>query len=130
MINKEAVKNSSVFFDMLASHSNIVDNINVEKRNNDQIANLNIQSYLETSVSAIKDSYENMGYTNIVESYKTVKIDGYEFLSLFVNCEVNGIQMRVVSIPIKCNGYLVSVTVFTYGNTDFDAILNKFYTIK
>ena len=129
---EEAMKKATIVYDMLALNINGVNsiNINLEKGNNDQIANLNIRSYLEQVVPMVKDTYENMGFTNIVESYETLKIEDSEFLSLVVNCEFQTIQYRVVSIPIKCNGYISSVSIFTYANTNLDSLFDKFYIIK
>ncbi len=128
----EAVKNASIVYDMYAVSSNQMDNINVnlEKINSVQLAVLDIAQNFENIFPTLKQTFENMGYTNISYEVGTVKIGNKDFTSLSTTAQINGIKMYQTAIAVKCNGYLANITVTTFNENNVNNIFAKFYTVK
>lgn len=128
---KELLENATVIYDMFASHSNQVDNINVnlEKVNPLTLATLDLEKNFEGMFSTMEDTLENIGYTNVQCETDTVKIDGKDFACMNIVSEISGLKMYQTSIAIKCNGYLASITISTFGENKVSDILENFYLI-
>lgn len=128
----EAMKNASIVYDMYAVSNNQMDNINVnlEKINAVQLAVLDIAQNFKNVFPTLKQSLENMGYTNISYEVGTLKIGDRDFTSLNTTAQINDINMYQTIIAVKCNGYLANITVTTFNDNNVSDILAKFYTVK
>lgn len=126
----EVVKNADVVYDMMAVNTeNQTDNVNIalEKVNAVTLATLDITENYEKTVSTVKSTFENMGYTNIQHQISKVMIDGKEYECLNITAEIAGVTMYQTSVAIKCNGYLANIAVTSYGKDKSGDILGYFY---
>ncbi len=126
---QEAIKNATVIYDMYAISSNQLDNINVnlEKVDPIKLAVLDITNNYEQIYPTIKQSFENMGYTDVSYEIGKVKIGDKEFASLDTSAQISGIKMYQTIFSVKCNGYLANITITSFQEDTTDAILAKFY---
>ena len=128
---RDMIKDASVIYDMHATHSNGLDNIivNLEKVNPLQLIGLDLADNYEALLPTMRDAFENIGYTDIEFNISTVTIDGKEFTALYVNAVIAGYEVYQANIAIKCNGYLASVSVTTYGQEALNQVLKSFYLV-
>ena len=129
---EEIIKEADLIYDMYAISDNQLDNINVnlEKMSKSSLDNLVIEEALQGSISILKDSYSNIGYSDIRAELDTVDIEGKEFTCLSVSGEIEGLKMYQKTFPIKCNGYLANITITTYEENTVDSIAERFYFVK
>jgi hypothetical protein len=129
---EKMMKEADLIYDMYAISGNQLDNINInlEKINNSVLNNVVISSMLEETVPALKETYGNMGYTNIQTELSKVSIEGKEFTCLYVTGEINGLKMYQKLLPIKCNGYMANITITTYNQNTVDSLIENFYLVK
>ena len=128
---KEMLENATVIYDMFASHSNQVDNINInlEKVNPLTLATIDLEQNFKNLFSTMEQTLGNIGYTNVQCSTGKVTIDGKDFTCMNIVSELGGMKMYQTSVAIKCNGYLASITISTFGENKVSDILEDFYLI-
>lgn len=129
---EKALENADLVYDMYAINSNQTDSINVilEKVSSLQLAALDITENFETIFPTIKQSLENMGYTNVTYEIGSIRIDDREFANLNTVAEINGIKMYQSTIAVKCGGYLANIAVTTFNDNLTASIFDKFYVVK
>lgn len=128
---KEQLKNASIVYDMLATQpsTNNTVNVNLQKLLPIQLANLNIKKELESQISVVRTSLQNMGMTDITIEYQKVTVDGKEYDALVVFAKANNVPMYEVCFAFRKSNYLASVTVCSI-RTDTTASLLDCFTIK
>lgn len=128
----ELLKDSALVYDMYATSSDQMSNVNVnlEKVNALQLAAINLATNFENSFPTLEQSFSNMGYTNISHEVGTITIDNKEFTSLSVTGEINGVKMYQKHIAVKCYGYLANIAVTTFNEDTTDDIYADFYVVK
>ena len=84
----------------------------------------------EATIPAIEETYSNMGYGDLKIEVDTLNLADKEFTCLKSSGDINGLKMYQKIFPIKCNGYLASITVTTYEEDTTDELLSKFYFIE
>lgn len=128
----ELMKNANLVYDMFAVQNDQLGNMNVvlEKMNKTTLATLDIAETFNKTMPTLKETFENVGYTNINFGIGTVTIDGKEFTCLNTSAEIAGTKMAQKAIGIKCNGYLATVTVTAVGETNINDIIDKLYLVK
>lgn len=129
---KQAMENATIVYDMYASSSNQVDsiNVNLEKVDPKLLANLDVSKNLENSFSLIKQSLENIGYTNVSYKMGTVSIEDKSFVCMTITSQIQGINFYQKSICIKCNGYLANVTLSSLELDTINDLVESFYLVK
>ena len=95
---QEQIKNATIIYDMYAVRGNTGSSIsiNLEKLSKAQAAVLDLKDTLEAQISAIKNGYSNMGYTDIEISYQKVKVDGRSLDALLLTAELGGRDFTAV----------------------------------
>lgn len=127
----EQLKNATIIYDMYANcqedGSNV--NINLEKLNAVQLANLNIQATLEAQIDSIISTYENMGFTDTRVVYQKTTVDGKEFDGLRLTAKIYGADFFGTIFAFKKGNYLANVAVCTM-QTDKTASVLDCFTVK
>lgn len=123
-----AVENATLIYDMFASDETTGNNINInmEKLNSLQVANLNLKDSLEAQIDLLVSSYENMGYTNVCAEYEKITVDGKAFDALTISAEIYGIEFHGVTFSFLKGNYCANVAVCTMGEDAVDTILGYF----
>ncbi|MGN0584944.1 MAG: hypothetical protein ACI4JD_05750 [Ruminococcus sp.] len=126
----EMINNADIIYDMYASYSDEMTNININLENIGvlQYASFDVAENFEKNKSILSDTYENMGYS--VESMEPVKIeiDGKEFDGMCVKASIDSLVMYQTLFGIKCGGkYLASVTVTSFNDDITQDIVDTFY---
>lgn len=127
----ERLKNATIIYDMYAAYqtegSNM--NINLEKLSALQLISLDIKQILEASISSIKSTYQNMGYTDTDVAYQKIKVDGKEFDGLKLTAKIQGINFYATIFTFRKGNYLANVTVCSLQTDKCDTILS-YFTVK
>ncbi len=129
---EDFMESATIVYDMFATSSDQVSNINVnlEKADPLAIAVTDLADSLEQSIPMVKQGLENMGATVTEAEVGTVMIDGEEFDCLRVTAEIYGISMNVLTFGKKCNGYMAAVSITATSEDALQEILDCFYVIK
>ena len=129
---KEAMKNATIVYDMLAASADMVSNINVNLEKVDPIllAVTDLSDYLEQSIPMIKQGLENMGATVTKSEIGTVTIDGIAFDCLRITSNINGLTMCQLLFATKCNGYIANLTISTTSEVELQEIIDCFYIVR
>ena len=127
----ERLKNANIIYDMCATYqtegSNI--NINLEKLSAVQMISLDIKQTIEAQIDTIKQSYENMGYTDTNVEYQKIKVDGKEFDGLKLTAKIQGIDFYADVFTFRKSNYLANVTICSLQTDKTDTILS-YFTVK
>lgn len=128
---EDALKNAQVLYDMFAVGSNGMDNINVvlEKVDAKLLSKLDIRDNFEATIPTLKETFTNMGYRNIACSIDTFWFGGEELDCLQTTAVIEGTTIYQTIFSIKCNGYLASVSVTSYGTDRTNELLGYFYAL-
>lgn len=129
---KEAMKNATVVYDMLAASPDMASNINVNLEKVDPIllAVTDLSDYLEQSIPMIKQGLENMGATVTKSEIGTVTIDGIAFDCLRITSNINGLTMCQLLFATKCNGYIANLAISTTSEVELQEIIDCFYIVR
>ena len=124
----ELLKNANIVYDMYAQYlpegSSI--SINMEKLSALQLVSLNIQQVLESQISTIVSSYENMGYTDVNVEYRKVTVDGKELDSLYLTAKIQGYDFFLTVLSFRKSNYLANITIGSLYADKVDEIIGCF----
>lgn len=125
---EELVKNATIVYDMYATDSDQLNNINInlEKVSNSKLISLNIAENFKTLIPILEDSSKNMGYENINCEIIDIEVDGKTLDALHTTAEINGVNMYQTIFQKKCNGYLASITITTYFYDAISDLIDNF----
>ena len=114
---KEAIANAAIVYDMYAHSNDQLKNINVnlEKVNAVTLAMIDLADVYKQNEALVKQSLENMGYTNITFDYGTVMIEDETFACMRTTAQYNGVTMYQLCFATKCNGYIANFTIATFN---------------
>ena len=128
----EIMEGSELIYDMYAMNDNQYDNINVnlEKMNRSELDSLVIADAFKESIPILRDTYENMGYTDWTGEVSTVNIEDKEYTCIYSTGKIQGLEMYQKTFSMKCSGYLASVTITTYGEDKVDSLAERFYFVE
>lgn len=128
---KEALKDANIVYDMCAVASNGTDsiNVNLEKVSNSVLKNLDIAENNEKLFPSLIESFEKMGYTDMELENGTIMIDGKKFVCMKSSGSIYGVEMHQVCVSVKCNGYLASISITVFGDTDIEDLVDRLYLI-
>ena len=129
---KALIENSTVFYDMLVTDEQGLNNINInlEKVDSKKLLILDIPSNFEFLAPIVKENLENMGYTDVNHEVSSIEIDGKTLDALNGIGKLNGFDFYQTSFAIKCDGYYVAVTITTYFENSIPDLLKNFYWIE
>ncbi len=129
---KESVKNATIVYDMYATDSDQLDNINInlEKVSNSKLLLLNIVENMKKLIPDIKDAFRNMGYENINCEIINVEVDGKTLDALHTTSEINGVNVYQTLFQKKCNGYLASIAITTVFEDTISNLIDNFDWIE
>lgn len=129
---KSIIENANVVYDMFAADSNMTDNVsvNLEKVNSVQLAVLDISDTFENQMTMMKDTYNNMGYTDFSYDMTTVNIGGEEFSAVKISIGAEGVELHQLLFAKKCNGYLANFAITAASEGALYEILDCFYLVK
>lgn len=126
---EELVKNATIVYDMYATDSDQLNNINInlEKISNAKLLSLDIAENFEANAPILIDTFENMGYENIDYEIIEVTVDGKTLDAFHSTAEINGINMYQTIFQKKCNGYLANIAITTFFNDTISDLIDNFY---
>ena len=126
---QELMEQATVVYDMYAVSADGLNNMNVnlEKVPQIQLLVLDLEENLKKIGPTLQETMENMGITDYTYETGTKTIEGKTFTCLNCHGTISGIDMYQTILNIKCNGYLASVTICTFGENQIDQMLENFY---
>lgn len=126
------LENAQIIYDMFAVDSDQMNNINVnlEKIDNRVLMSVNVEDVFAQNLPMLEELFNSMGYVNMQTELITVTIGGEDFAGVSVSGEIQGLTVYQKSIGVKCNGYLATIAVTTYGEDTTDEILSNFYVVE
>ena len=113
---------------MYASNPNDFSSVNVslEKHTALEITAMNLRIVLEAQFDTLKDTYKNMGYSNVNISYKKITVDGKELDGAEITAEIAGMTFNSTLFCFKKGRYLANVAVGALGADKVAAVLAGF----
>lgn len=126
----EAIKNASTFTDMMATHSNQTDTVNItfEKLTGANLA-LSEEQYVNLSKDSLKGSLESMGMTNVVLNTGKDTFAGKEHPYIAVTAQYNGVAVYERLVAVKNQNYVAVVVVCTWKTNTTKNILDAFKAV-
>lgn len=126
----QAIQKASTFTDMMATHTNGTDTVNVtfEKLTGANLV-LTESGYAEASKDSLKGALESMGMTNVTVSVGEESFAGAKHPYIAISAQFNGIAVYERLAILKCSNYIVVVTVCTWQNDTCSEILSNFKAI-
>lgn len=123
----ELMKNANTFTDMMATHSNQTDTVNIifEKLTGTN-AVMTEEKYVELSKDSLKGALESMGMTKVTTTTGKANFAGKEHPFVAVAAEYNGTAVYERIAVVKCSGYMVVVTACTWKTDGCKAVLDQF----
>ena len=127
----DAYAKTTVFYVMMAS-SNSVENCNItmEKVAADTLEALDLKENNERILPMMAQALEAAGATGLSLELGTVMLDGVTFDCIDSRLTLNGVNMVQCCIPMKCDGYLVSLTLTASNEENMEELLDYFYLLK
>ena len=123
----ELLQNATSFMDMMATHQNQTDTVNVTFEKLTGVnALLSVEKYIEASVEPLKDALSSMGINNVQSSTGKMNFAGEEQHYVDITGEFNGVAVYERLVMMKCSNYMVMVGACTWGTNTCQDILNKF----
>ncbi|MBR5500765.1 MAG: hypothetical protein IKV74_04480 [Clostridia bacterium] len=123
----ELIQNADTFTDMMATHKNETDTLNITFEKLKGVnALMSEERYIESSIDSLKDAFASMGFGNLKTDSGKVNFAGKERHYLDVSGTYSGIAMYERMIVMKCDNYVVLVTVCTWQTNTCQDVLNMF----
>ena len=127
---EEALKNANVFTDMMATHVNNRDTLNVTF---EKLAGVNLalteEQYAELSTDSMKAALETAGMTNVVVTTGNASFAGADHVYIAVSAQYNGDAVYERVAVMKCQNYIVLITACTWQTDTCETILDMFKAI-
>ena len=126
---QELMEQATVVYDMYAVAADGLSNmsVNLEKISQIQLLVLDLEENLKKIGPTLQETMETMGITDYTYEVGTKTIEGETFTCLNCHGTISDIDMYQTILNIKCNGYLASVTLTTFGENTIDQLLENFY---
>lgn len=129
----EMVEDATLIYDMAATYSDGMSSVNVN------LENVGVAGYalysekdsLENAQSMLPDTFESMGYENVVTELTTVTVAGQEFDALTTSANIGDFEMHQLVFVKKCGGrYFANISVTTVGEDFIQDVLDTFYVVE
>lgn len=130
---KEALKNTSVIYDMYATDPSAGYTINVNLENLSLVHQLALteEAYVQAGLESIKGALESTGLTDVTCTAATFTLAGKEHHGVNISAmSPQGVPVYEAVVCLKTGGYMAIVTVFTSGENQTQALLSGFYAVK
>ena len=125
-----ALKNASVFTDMMATNSNLTDTIGVTFEKLPAGAKGWSESqYAEASKTTTKGALQSMGMSNVQISVSTITFAGETHVCMDVSAYYLGRNVYEKIAVVSCGEYMVLFAACTYGTNNCQSILDQFYAL-
>ena len=126
----EAIKNAATFTDMMATHTNQTDTVNVtfEKLSGVNLV-LSEAQYAEISQKSLKEAFESLGMTNIALQIENGLFAGEEHSIISFSAEYAGVPVYEKIAVVKCENYMVCIVACTWQTDTCQDILDTFQPI-
>ncbi len=127
---EEALRNANVFTDMMATHVNGMDTVNVtfEKLTGVNLA-LTEEQYVELSKDFTKSGLEAAGMTNVVVTTGEAAFAGADHVCITISAQFNGIAVYERIAVVKCQNYMVLIAACTWQTDTCKTVLDMFKAI-
>ena len=123
----ELIQSADTFTDMMATHQNQTDTVNITfEKLKGANALLSVDRYIELSLDSMKDALSSIGLKNLQTSIGTMTFAGQEQQYVEISGTYFGISMYEQMVVVKCEGYMVLITVCTWQTNTCSDILAKF----
>lgn len=128
---KELMESANMVFDMQAVSGDGTSNINVvlEKASALALATYDFKATYEKNFSVVKESFENMGFTDYTYEFMDLEIDGKTITGVKNIASATDVTMYQKQFVVKCNGYTAAITVTSMNKDTTDDILKTIYWI-
>ena len=122
-----ALANATVVQDMMATHANQMDTVNVvlEKLGAASLL-ITEEQYLNLSKESTVNALTAMGMTIASAEISTVKLAGQDHACLNIVGSYSGIPLYEKLVVIKCGGYIACITTCTWLEDTCQSILDQF----
>ena len=131
---QEIMKKSGVIYDMVASDTDKINNMNVvlEEVGAMKLAKLDLEAYYEEQIPIIRDSFRDMGmsFSGTQGEVGKATVGGKELSCIKMTIKTYGKTMHQVGFAIKSNGYLAMVTVSATDEETLQKLLDAFYWLE
>ncbi len=128
---QQQLENATVIYDMMATHSNEMNTVNVNLEKLSGAANLlSEKSYVESSVEALKSALESAGMENVQIKAVEMEFAGGKHHGVQIEGEFSGIKCYEALACVKRGGYMACITACTWMENGTQAILDSFYAVK
>ena len=123
----KAIQNASTFTDMMATHSNQMDTVNVtfEKLTGVNLT-LTEAQYVALSKDAMVGALESMGMSNIQVTTGEAPFAGANHAYIAIKAQFSGVAVYERLAVVKCQNYIVIVTSCTWQVDNCKNILDTF----
>ncbi|MBO4290546.1 MAG: hypothetical protein J5898_01415 [Lachnospiraceae bacterium] len=127
---KKAVENETILIAMYAVKDNGLKNIyiSLEKLSGSK-SDYTESQYIEASKGFLETPFTNVGYSNMSSTVSTASFAGSEHPCLTVTADYQGHKVYQLLIPVKCSGYMATITAACYDEDLTADILGSFYSL-
>ena len=123
----EAIENATTFTDMMATHKNQTDTVNITFEKLTGVNTLmSEEKYAEASKDSLKGALESMGMTNVVITTGTAPFAGKDHSYVAVSAQYSGIPVYERMAVVKSSNYMVVIVACTWQTDTCLDILNTF----
>ena len=128
---KRALKNATTFTDMMATHSNGMDTVNISfEKLPLAYSTMTEMQYLELSEKNMEVPLKNMGMEDVSLSIGKCNFLGKEYSCLIVSATYSGSYCYETIVPIKRSGYVANVVACTWNENKTLELLESFYVLE
>ena len=126
----KAIKNASVFTDMMAKHENGKDTMSITfEKLNTLTKKMSEEKYAEASKDSTKGALQSMGMSNVQVSIGTMTFAGKTHSCLDITASYYGQKVYEKLAIVKCGNYMVLFTACTWETNNCQAVLDNFKAV-
>lgn len=124
----EQLKNSSAFYDMMASADDGILSINVVFENLGVLYGMTLdeESYVDTALGTLENTLTASGYSNVSCQKATFDFCGETRYGTSIYAEISGVAVYEKQVCIKSGNYMAVVTLVSVGEDATDSLLELF----
>ncbi len=124
-------ESGAVITDMVATHSNQLDTVNVgiEKLTGGAML-IDEKQYIELSDPQVTEMLESMGLEKVTSNQTEIELAGKTHGSLEISAEYSGVKVYEKLVVVKNGAYVLCITTCTWQENECDDILSNFYAIE
>lgn len=130
---KDALKQATVAFDMLALSPNATDSIsvNLERVDSSTLQEFGVVQYCQNVIPSMEETLRNMGANNVSVNITEAVVDGKTMSVLKTTSTLSGVPLYQMTIVLKCGtNHIANVTITTYHTDSINDILSNLYFVE